>query len=239
MTAENNSRVAVITGASRGLGELLARFLAGQGYNLILNARGGAALDAVVRSLVSYNVEVKAIAGDVSEPSTRRAIIQLARTFGGLDILVNNASILGTSPVAPLADFPINVLEQVYRANVIAPLALVQEALPLLKSSHGLVVNLSSDAARGGYETWGGYGSSKAALDLISLTLANELKSESVAVVSVDPGDMRTKMHQAAFLGEDISDRPMPDVTLPFWAWLFGQDRMAVSGGRYQAQAEQ
>ena len=239
MTAENNSRVAVITGASRGLGELLARFLAGQGYNLILNARGGAALDAVVRSLVSYNVEVKAIAGDVSEPSTRRAIIQLARTFGGLDILVNNASILGTSPVAPLADFPINVLEQVYRANVIAPLALVQEALPLLKSSHGLVVNLSSDAARGGYETWGGYGSSKAALDLISLTLANELKSESVAVVSVDPGDMRTKMHQAAFLGEDISDRPLPDVTLPFWAWLFGQDRMAVSGGRYQAQAEQ
>jgi NAD(P)-dependent dehydrogenase (short-subunit alcohol dehydrogenase family) len=239
MTTANNSRVAVITGASRGLGELLARFLAGQGYNLILNARGGAALDAGVRSLDSYHVEVKAIAGDVSEPSTRRAIVQLAKTLGGLDILINNASILGTSPVAALADFPIDTLEQVYKANVIAPLALVQEALPLLKSSHGLVVNLSSDAARGGYETWGGYGSSKAALDLISLTLAHELKPEGVAVVSVDPGDMRTEMHQAAFLGEDISDRPLPDVTLPFWAWLFGQNRMAISGGRYQAQAEQ
>ena len=239
MTSQNNSRVAVITGASLGLGELLARFLAGQGYNLILNARGGAALDAVVRSLASYHVEVKAIAGDIAEPSTRRAIVQLARSFGGLDILINNASILGTSPVAPLADFPINTLEQIYKANVIAPLALVQEALPLLKSSHGLVVNISSDAARGGYETWGGYGSSKAALDLISLTLANELKADGVAVVAVDPGDMRTEMHQAAFLGEDISDRPLPDVTLPFWAWLFGQNRMAVSGGRYQAQAEQ
>ena len=134
MSSENNSRVAVITGASRGLGEILARFLAGQGYNLILNARGGAALDAVVRSLASYHVEVKAIAGDIAEPSTRRAIVQLAKTLGGLDILVNNASILGTSPVAPLADFPINTLEQVYKANVIAPLALVQEALPLLKS---------------------------------------------------------------------------------------------------------
>ena len=239
MTTANSSRVAVITGASRGLGELLARFLAGQGYNLILNARGGAALDTVVRSLASYNVEVKAIAGDIAEPSTRRAIVQLAKTFGGLDILINNASILGTSPVAPLANFPIDTLEQVYKANVIAPLALVQEALPLLKSSHGLVVNLSSDAARGGYETWGGYGSSKAALDLISLTLANELKADGVAVVSVDPGDMRTEMHQAAFLGDDISDRPLPEVTLPFWAWLFGQNRMAVSGGRYQAQAEQ
>jgi NAD(P)-dependent dehydrogenase (short-subunit alcohol dehydrogenase family) len=235
----NTSRVAVITGASRGLGELLARFLAGQGYNLILNARGGAALDGIVQALAGYNVEVKAIAGDVAEASTRRAIVQLARTFGGLDILINNASVLGASPLVSLVDHPIHDLEHAYRVNVIAPLALVQEALPLLKSSGGLVVNISSDAARGGYETWGGYGSSKAALDLISLTLANELKGEGVSVVAVDPGDMRTEMHQAAYLGQDISDRPMPDVTLPFWAWLFGQDRMALTGGRYQAQAEQ
>lgn len=239
MNREDSARVAVITGASRGLGELLARFLAGQGYHLILNARGGAALDAVVRSLASYDVQVKAIAGDVSEPSTRRAILQLAKALGGLDILINNASVLGVSPLVPLAQHPLDALEDVYRANVIAPLALVQEALPLLKASHGLVVNVSSDAARGGYETWGGYGSSKAALDLISLTLANELRGDGVAVVSVDPGDMRTDMHQAAYLGQDISDRPLPDVTLPFWAWLFGQDRMAISGGRYQAQAEQ
>lgn len=239
MNRENYPRVAAITGASRGLGELLARFLAGQGYNLILNARGGAALDSVVRSLAGYNVQVKAIAGDVAEPSTRRAIVQLAKTLGGLDILINNASILGASPLLPLTSHPLDSLEAVFRVNVVAPLALVQEALPLLKSSGGMVVNISSDAARGGYETWGGYGSSKAALDLISLTLANELKSDGVSVVSVDPGDMRTEMHQAAYLGQDISDRPLPDATLPFWAWLFGQDRMAVTGGRYQAQAEQ
>src|SRR4051794_2718059 len=111
-TNTNTSRVAVITGASRGLGETLARFLAGQGYNLILNARGGAALDAVVRSLSSYNVEVKAIAGDVANPSTRRAIIQLARMLGGLDILINNASDLGTSPLPPLTKYPLDALEQ-------------------------------------------------------------------------------------------------------------------------------
>lgn len=239
MNREISPHVAVITGASRGLGEVLARFLAGQGYHLILNARGGGTLDAVVRSLAGYDVQVKAIAGDIAEPSTRRAIVQLAKTLGGLDILINNASLLGASPLVPLTEHRLDALEAVFRANVIAPLALIQEALPLLKSSHGLVVNVSSDAARGGYETWGGYGSSKAALDLISLTLANELKADGVSVVSVDPGDMRTDMHQAAYLGEDISDRPLPDVTLPFWAWLFGQDRMAISGGRYQAQSEQ
>ncbi len=221
------------------MGEVLARFLAGQGYNLILNARGGAALDAVVRSLASYRVEVKAIAGDVAEPSTRRAIAQLARTLGGLDILINNASILGASPLVTLAQLPLDALEDVYEVNVIAPLALVKEALPLLQQSHGLVVNISSDAALGGYETWGGYGSSKAALDLISRTLANELKDDGVAVVSVDPGDMRTQMQQDSSPGADISGIPTPDVTLPFWAWLFGQDRMAITGGRYQAQAEQ
>ena len=237
--AENKSRVAVITGASRGLGEVLARFLAGQGYNLILNARGGAALDATVRSLASYGVQVKAIAGDVADASTRRAIVELARQLGGMSVLVNNASILGASPLVTLADHPLDALEAVYRVNVIAPLALIQEALPLLKASHGLVVNLSSDAAVGGYETWGGYGSSKAALDLISLTLANELKADGVSVVSVDPGEMRTTLYQESDPGADISELPLPDVTLPFWAWLFGQAGAAISGGRYQAQGEQ
>ncbi|MEP7292963.1 MAG: SDR family oxidoreductase [Chloroflexota bacterium] len=239
MTNPNTSRVAVITGASRGLGETLARFLAGQGYHLILNARGGAALDTIVRSLDNYNVEVKAVAGDIAEPATRRAIAQLARALGGVDILVNNASILGVSPLVPLADHPLPGLEQLYRINVVAPLALIQELLPLLKSSHGLVVNISSDAAVGGYETWGGYGSTKAALDLISKTLANELQADSVSVVSVDPGEMRTALYQEADPSADISGLSSPDVTLPFWAWLFGQDRAAVSGGRYQAQAEQ
>ncbi len=239
MSQPNTSRVAVITGASRGLGETLARFLAGQGYHLILNARGGAALDSVVRSLDSYGVEVKAVAGDVADPVTRRAIAQLARSLGGVDLLVNNASILGVSPLVPLAQHPLDGLEALYRVNVIAPLALVQELLPLLKGSRGLVVNISSDAAQGGYESWGGYGSTKAALDLISKTLASELAGDGVSVVSVDPGEMQTALYQEADPSADISGLPSPDVTLPFWAWLFGQDRAAVSGGRYQAQAEQ
>ena len=124
-----------------------------------------------------------------------------------------------------------------FDVNVLAPLALVREALTLLVQAHGLVVNITSDAALGGYPSWGVYGASKAALDLISKTLATELKEQGIAVVSVDPGDIRTKMHQDAYLGQDISDRPLPDVTLPFWAWLLSQDPMAVSGGRYQAQA--
>lgn len=239
MTDQNTSRVAVITGASRGLGETLARFLAGQGYHLILNARGGAALDNVIRSLDGYDVEVKAVAGDVAEPSTRRAIAQLARTLGGVDLLINNASILGASPLVPLANHPLDSLEKLFRVNVIAPLALIQELLPSLKAHSGLVVNISSDAAQGGYETWGGYGSTKAALDLISKTLASELEPDGVSVVSVDPGEMRTALYQEADPSADISGLPTPDITLPFWAWLFGQEHAAINGGRYQAQAEQ
>ena len=121
--------------------------------------------------------------------------------------------------------------------NVLAPLALIQEALPLLERAHGLVVNITSDAAIGGYPGWGTYGASKAALDLVSKTLAAELKDRGVAVVSVDPGDMRTTMHQDAYPGQDISDQPLPEVTLPFWAWLLSQPPMAVSGMRHQAQA--
>ena len=158
--------------------------------------------------------------------------------FGRLDILVNNASELGPSPLPTLADYPLDKLAQVFNVNVIAPVALVQATLPLLKTGGGLVINISSDAAIGGYETWGGYGASKAALDLISFTLANELKDSGVAVVSVDPGDLRTDMHQAAYPGQDISDRPTPDVTLPFWAWLLGQDRAAVTGHRFSAQSD-
>jgi NAD(P)-dependent dehydrogenase (short-subunit alcohol dehydrogenase family) len=155
-----------------------------------------------------------------------------------LDLLINNASSLGATPMPTMVDYLLQELTAVLNINVVAPVALIQDVLPILKHSSGLVVNISSDAARGGYETWGGYGASKAALDLISLTLANELRNDGVGVVSVDPGDMRTDMHQAAFAGEDISDRPLPEVTVPFWAWLFGQDVLAVSGQRFEAQAE-
>jgi NAD(P)-dependent dehydrogenase (short-subunit alcohol dehydrogenase family) len=152
--------------------------------------------------------------------------------------LVNNASELGPSPLPRLEEYPIGDVERVFRVNVLAPLALIQELLPPLKRSHGRVINISSDAAIGGYPGWGGYGASKAALDLLSLTLAHELRDSGVSVVSVDPGDMRTSMHQAAYPGEDISNRPPPEVTLPFWAWLLHQEPTEVTGRRFQAQAE-
>ena len=229
------SRVALVTGSSRGLGFTLADFLAAQGYDLVLTARDQEVLEKSTTEIrETARGQVIALAGDVSEAEHRSALIARVEELGGLDLLVNNASDLGPSPLRVLKDYPLGRLERLYRTNVFAPLELIQRALPLLQASGGLVVNISSDAAVGGYESWGGYGSSKAALDLLSATLANE----GVNAVSVDPGDMRTEMHQAAFPGEDISDRPLPEVTLPFWAWLLEQDPKEVSGGRFQAQGE-
>lgn len=232
------SRVALITGASKGLGSILTSFLAAQGYNLVITARSAGRLNEVAEQLRSQDVTIKAVPGDVSDPTHRRRLVEAVRDFGGLDLLLNNASTLGPRPMPYLADYPLDGLRRVFEVNAIAPLALVQVLRPFLAARRGLVVNASSDAAVGGYEGWGGYGAGKAALDLISLTLANELQEDGIGVVSVDPGDMHTDMHQNAFPGEDISDRPLPDVTLPFWAWLFGQDPAAVSGQRFQAQSE-
>lgn len=230
------TQVALITGASKGLGFTLASFLAGQGYTVIITARRGDELNAAAEKIRAAGGQVIALAGDVTDTVHRAALVGEARNLGRLDVLVNNASELGK--MVNLADYPLNGLKQVFETNVIAPVGLVQEALPLLQANEGLVVNISSDAARGGYETWGGYGSSKAALDLISLTLASELEAGGVAVVAVDPGDMQTEMAEVAFEG-DVDDRPLPEVTVPFWAWLLGQERGAVSGQRYEAQAEQ
>ncbi|MCX6046272.1 MAG: SDR family NAD(P)-dependent oxidoreductase [Chloroflexi bacterium] len=232
------NKVALITGASRGLGQTLATFLAGRGFDLILTARGREALITSAQALEVYGQRVIAIPGDVNDPVHRQQVVQAIQTIGRLDLLVNNASILGPSPQPGLVDYPIETLEQVLAVNLLAPLSLIQATLPWLKQAQGLVVNLSSDAAVGGYAGWGGYGASKAALDLFSRTLANELREEGVAVVSVDPGDMRTQMHQEAFPSEDIGDRPLPDVTIPFWAWLLGQAPQTISGHRFQAQAE-
>lgn len=232
------NRVALITGASRGLGKTLAAFLAAQGYDLILDARGQDALEATAAELRVHGGRVIAVAGDIGAVSHRRALLAAAQGLGRLDLLVNNASILGPSPLPALAGLPLETMEQIFAVNTLAPLALIQDGLGLLARSAGLVVNISSDAAVGGYSGWGGYGASKAALDLLSLTLANELSEQRVAVVSVDPGDMRTQMHQEAFPGEDIGDRPLPEATLPFWAWLLGQEPMAVSGQRFRAQAD-
>ena len=232
------NRVGLITGASRGLGAELAGFLAKKGYDLVLTARGSEGLEATARPLEKYGGRIVALAGDVSDPEHRSRLAEAVESLGGLDLLVNNASHLGLSPLQPLAEYSLDAIERVLEVNVIAPVGLVQATLPLLRKRSGLVINISSDAAGGGYPGWGAYGASKAALDLVSLTLASELRDDGVAVVSVDPGDMRTRMHQEAFAGEDISDRPLPEVTLPFWAWLLGQARPLVTGRRFQAQSD-
>lgn len=230
-------RVALITGASRGLGRVLAGFLAKQGTALVIDARGEAELREAADELRAYNPAVVAIRGDVRDARHRARLLKAAGDWGRIDILVNNASDLGETPLPPLVEADRDRFLRVLDTNVLAPLALVREALPLLTRAHGLVVDITSDAAVGGYPGWGVYGASKAALDLVTRTLAAELKERGVGVVSVDPGDMRTRMHQDAFPGDDISDRPLPDVTVPFWAWLLSQEPMAVTGGRYRAQA--
>ncbi len=223
---------AVITGASRGLGLALARFLAEQGATLVLTARDAEALAAAGATLSSA-ATVRAVAGDVSDPDHRA---EVADAVGPrLDLLVHNASALGPSPLPRLEHTDPADLRDVLETNLVAPLALTQALLPALRTARGLVVFVSSDAARGGYEGWGAYGASKAALELLASTLAHE--EADVASVAVDPGDMRTAMHQAAFPGEDIGDRPLPEVTLPFWAWLLGQRHDDVDGRRFEAQA--
>ena len=231
-------RVALITGASRGMGAEVAGLLAKRGYDLVLTARGTTALDETAGRLEKHGGRVVAIAGDIADAEHRGWLAEGAESLGRLDLLVNNASDLGESPLRPVAETSLDAIERVLSVNVVAPIGLVQATLPLLIRSGGLVANVSSDAALGGYPGWGPYGSGKAALDLLSLTLANELRDEGVAVVSVDPGDMRTQMHQDAYPGEDISDRPLPEVTLPFWSWLLGQPNESISGRRYRAQSD-
>lgn len=238
---ESQSKTALITGASRGLGAVLATFLAGNNYDLILTARGRDDLREKKESIVSsgFDSAIHIVSGDVADEDHRRELRQLIEELGGLDLLINNASALGPSPLPALPEYPLSAFERVYDVNVVAPLALIQELLPFFeeRERQGLIVNITSDAAVEGYPAWGGYGASKAALELLTKTLANEL--DEIGVVAVDPGDMRTEMHQRAFPGEDITDRPLPDITIPFWSWLLGQDPLAISGGRFQAQAEQ
>jgi NAD(P)-dependent dehydrogenase (short-subunit alcohol dehydrogenase family) len=222
--------VALITGASRGLGLALARALAARDWSLVVDARGADALDAAAREL-SARTATAAIAGDVADRSHRAALIAAARDLGGLDVLVNNASILGPSPQPALRDYPLDVLGEVFGVNVLAPLALIQAALPLLEASRGRILNVTSDAGVEGYEGWGGYGASKAALEQLSRVLAVE--HPQLSVYWVDPGDMNTQMHQEAFPGEDISDRPSPEVSVPGLLELVTGDRPS---GRYAAR---
>jgi len=181
-------------------------------------------------------VKIAAIAGDVNDPVHRRRLLEETMKMGGVSLLVNNASELGETPRPELVNASLERFRQTLETNLVSPVALIQEALPQLEQTRGLVVNISSDASQVGYERWGIYGSSKAALDLVSKTLAAELKPRGISIVSVDPGDMRTQMHRDAFPGKDISDRPLAEVTLPFWAWLINQDPRSITGVRYRAQ---
>jgi NAD(P)-dependent dehydrogenase (short-subunit alcohol dehydrogenase family) len=222
---------AIITGASRGLGRALARALAERGWNLVLDARGGDALQEVATELAP-TTKVVAVAGDVADAAHREALVEAARSLGGPDLLVNNASLLGPSPQPKLADYPLDVFRQVYEVNVTAPLALIQLALPLLaQSPQGRILNVTSDAGVEGYEGWGGYGSSKAALEQLSKVLAAE--QPQLRVWWVDPGDMNTQMQQEAFPDEDVSDRPPPEESVPGLLRLLDDD---PPSGRYAAK---
>jgi NAD(P)-dependent dehydrogenase (short-subunit alcohol dehydrogenase family) len=229
-------RVSLVTGASRGLGEVIARVLAERGYDLVIGARDAGQLGRVAELLTARGRTVIPVEGDVTDASVRTRLIQAAGKLGGLDILVNNASELGG--VGPLMKFDVQRFGRVFPVNAGAPLALIQLAMPLLVERHGLIVNITSDAALGAYPGWGPYGASKAALELLTRTLAKELSDEAVSAVLVDPGDMRTRMHQEAYPLEDISDRPLPEATVPFWNWLFDQDPERVRGERFMAQQE-
>lgn len=223
-------RTAIITGASRGLGLALARALAERGWELVIDARGVESLEAA-RGELAERTSVVAIAGDVGVEGHLQELAAAAKEFGGLDLLVNNASLLGPSPQPTLADYPIDVLEAVYRVNVLGPLRLIQLALPLLTARNGTVLNITSDAGVEGYEGWGGYGSSKAALEQLSNVLAAE--HPGLKVYWVDPGDMNTRMHQEAYPGEDISDRPPPEDSVPGLLRLIED---ALPSGRYRAK---
>ena len=231
MTSQT-TRTALVTGASRGLGLALARQLAADGWQLIIDARGADALEAA-RAELSQQTQVVAIAGDVTDAAHRRELAKAAQALGGLDALVNSASLLGPSPQPYLLEYPLEVLEQVYRTNVIAPLALIQTMQHVFKPG-ARIINVTSDAGVEGYEGWGGYGSSKAALEQLSHILAAE--NAAWRVYWVDPGDMRTQMQQEAFPGEDISDRPPPETSVPGLIELLTGDRPS---GRYMARALQ
>jgi NAD(P)-dependent dehydrogenase (short-subunit alcohol dehydrogenase family) len=223
-----NNPIALVTGASRGLGLALASALAREGYTLIIDGRDA---DALAKAVAEIGGEVTAIPGDVTDPSHRAELASAVEAAGGLDLLVNNAGTLGAHPLPALADYPVDELRTAFEVNVIAPVALTQLLLPPLRVRGGAVLNITSDAAVEAYARWGGYGAAKAALEQASNVLAAE--ELTVRVWWADPGDLRTRMHQQAFPGEDISDRPLPSAVTPGFLRLI---RERLPNGRYRAQ---
>ena len=226
MTTDNASPGALVTGGSQGLGLALTRAMDAAGWRVVVDARHGDALRAAVAGLAG----VIAVPGDVADPAHRADLAAAVAGLGRLDLLVHNASTLGPSPLPPLSDLPVADLERILAVNVLAPLALTQLLLDELRAAHGTLVTISSDAAVEPYPGWGGYGSSKAALDQLAAVLGAE--DPGLHVYAVDPGDMNTAMHQRAFPGEDISDRPLPETVVPA---LLRLTRQELPSGRYRA----
>jgi NAD(P)-dependent dehydrogenase (short-subunit alcohol dehydrogenase family) len=227
--------VALITGASRGLGREIARLLAQQGAHLILTARGVDALQAAADELRALT-EVLALPGDVADPAHIDRLVRLGlERFGRIDVLVNNASTIGPSPMPTLDSYPLDALAEVFQLNTIAPLHLIQRVLPSMRArGHGAIVNITSDAAVQAYPTWGGYGASKAALEHLSRVLAAELEGSGIRVYTVDPGDMNTQMHQEAEPGVNLSHLPGPEVSAPAIVRLI--THATAPFGRFEAQ---
>jgi NAD(P)-dependent dehydrogenase (short-subunit alcohol dehydrogenase family) len=234
-----STKTALITGASRGFGRALAHALVRDGWRLVIDGRDAEPLRAVTRELTGLHGRddideageaVIAIPGDVGDPAHREALAAAAERLGGLDLLVNNASTLGTTPLPRLSELPIDALAGTLAVNTVAPLALIQPLLPGLRTRGGVIVNITSDAAVEAYEGWGGYGASKAALEQLSHILAAE--EPGIRVWWFDPGDMRTRMHAEAFPGEDISDRPEPETVVPALLRLLAE---GAASGRHRA----
>ncbi|MFC8920764.1 SDR family NAD(P)-dependent oxidoreductase [Streptomyces sp. NPDC047821] len=225
--------VAIITGASKGLGRALAVALAREGWDLVLDARTASVLEESARLARAHGTRVVALPGDVADGWHRAALVAAARELGGLDLLVSNASALGAEPLVRLDALPLEGLRVALETNVVAALGLVQEALPLLRASaSGTVMALSSDAAVEAYETWGGYGASKAALDRLAAVLAVE--EPGLRVWAVDPGDMRTDLYQAAVPLDDDAGRPSPESVVPAFLRLLAE---RPASGRFTAPA--
>ena len=226
----NTTRMALVTGGSAGLGRALVGALAADGWDVLTDGRSEEKFKEA-----DLPAGATVLVGDVTDAEHRERLVEEVRGRGRLDLLVHNASTLGPLPMRPLAEVDVPDLQQVWRTNIGGPLVLTSALLPWLREADGVLLSISTDAAVHHYGTWGLYGASKAALDHLTLTYAAETALTGYAV---DPGDMRTAMHQDAFPGEDISDRPLPETTIPFWAWLLGQDRAVVNGRRFQAQAD-
>ncbi len=224
----DTTRVALVTGASQGLGRALAGALADRGWALVLDARRAHRLEPAAAELAA-RTRVVAIPGDVADPAHRARLVAAVHDLGRLDLLVNNASTLGATPLPALDAIDLDVLRRTFEVNAVAPLALIQALLDPLRDAHGTVLDITSDAAVEAYPGWGGYGSSKAAFEQLSAVLASE--QGDIRVLVADPGDMRTEMHQDAFPGEDISDRPPPEAIVPALVALIESDR---DGGRYR-----